>query len=169
MINLKKLFRRKKGQGALEYLFMVAAALIIIFVVVRHISGTGSQASSQVAIASLQSQAELAKSQLEVKDLWNDGYCFYILPESYSKDKVGSEYGISIKDKGSNGKCDITDKVIYYLDYRNARYKDDVKALYGDDRYKLKTLKELYDLCLANDENACKIIITLDESLWIPQ
>ncbi len=71
MINLKKLFRRKKGQGALEYLFMIAAALIIIFVVVRYISGAGSQASQQSDIAALQSQAELAKSTLEAKDLWN--------------------------------------------------------------------------------------------------
>ncbi|MDK2854659.1 MAG: hypothetical protein PWQ92_1553 [Thermococcaceae archaeon] len=159
----------RKAQGSLEYLFMVAAALIIILVAVSHISSSGGRVAQQSDIASLQSQAELAKFQLEVKDLWNDGYCFYILSESYSKDKVGSEYGISIKDKGSNGKCDKSDKIIYYLDYRNARYKDEIKALYGDDRYKLKTLKELYDLCLANDENACKVIITLDESLWIPQ
>ncbi|WP_004069963.1 class III signal peptide-containing protein [Thermococcus litoralis] len=159
----------RKGQGSLEYLFMVAAALIIIFVAVSYISSSGGQVAQKSGIASLQSQAEIAKSRLSAKDLWNDEYCFYILSEGYSKDKVGSEYGISVKDKGSNGKCDITDKVIYYLDYRNARYKDDVKALYGDDRYKLKTLKELYDLCLANDENACKVIITLDESLWIPQ
>ena len=70
MINLKKLFRRKKGQGALEYLFMIAAALIIIFVVVRYISGTGQQATSQSDIAALQSQAELVKSSFQAKGWW---------------------------------------------------------------------------------------------------
>ena len=70
MINLKKVFRRKKAQGALEYLFMIAAALIIIFVVVRYISQSGGQASQQGDIAALQSQAELAKSTLEAKGLW---------------------------------------------------------------------------------------------------
>jgi len=71
MINLKKLFRRKKGQGALEYLFMIAAALIIIFVVVRYISGTGQQATSQSDIAALQSQAELVKSSFQAKGWWD--------------------------------------------------------------------------------------------------
>ncbi|WP_082663054.1 class III signal peptide-containing protein [Thermococcus sp. 2319x1] len=159
----------RKGQGSLEYLFMVAAALIIIFAVVSYISGSGSQATQQGDIALLQSQAELAKSKLTAKGLWNDEYCFYILSESYSKDKVGSKYGISIKDKGSNGKCDKSDRVIYYLDYSGSEYREEVKALYGDGKYNLKTLKELYDQCLAGDENACKVIITLDESLWIPQ
>ena len=70
MINLKKLFRRKKGQGALEYLFMIAAALIIIFVVVRYISSTGQQATSQSDIAALQSQAELVKSSFDAKGWW---------------------------------------------------------------------------------------------------
>jgi len=71
MINLKKLFRRKKGQGALEYLFMIAAALIIIFVVVRYISGAGQQASQQSDIAALQSQAELVKSSFQAKGWWS--------------------------------------------------------------------------------------------------
>ncbi len=72
MINLKKLFRRKKGQGALEYLFMIAAALIIIFVVVRYISSTGQQATSQSDIAALQSQAELVKSSFQAKGWWSN-------------------------------------------------------------------------------------------------
>ena len=71
MINLKKLFRRKKGQGALEYLFMIAAALIIIFVVVRYIGQSSSQASEQGNIAQLQSQVELIKSQAQAQGLWN--------------------------------------------------------------------------------------------------
>jgi len=82
MINLKKLFRRKKGQGALEYLFMIAAALIIIFVVVRYISGTGQQATSQSDIAALQSQAELVKSSFQSKGWWETSTWVYTTANS---------------------------------------------------------------------------------------
>lgn len=36
---------KRRAQGALEYLFMVAAALIIIFLAVRHLTNTTSQAT----------------------------------------------------------------------------------------------------------------------------
>ena len=36
---------KRRAQGALEYLFMIAAALIIIFLAVRYITNTGSQAT----------------------------------------------------------------------------------------------------------------------------
>ena len=156
-----------KGQGSLEYLFMIAAALIIIFVVVHYLGENSVKASEQSQVASLQARTELAKSSLQAKGFWNDEHCFYILSTSYAQDKVGSEYGISIKDKGPNGECNQNDKVLYYVDYSYSEYRDEIKALYGDERYKLKTLKELYDLCLANDERACKIIIALGESLWV--
>ena len=156
-----------KGQGSLEYLFMIAAALIIMFVVVQYLGENSVKASEQSQVASLQAQAELAKSSLQAKGFWNDEHCFYILSNSTSEKDVGSEYGISIKDKGPNGECNQNDKVLYYVDYSDSEYRDEIKALYGDERYKLKTLKELYDLCLANDERACKIIMALDESSWI--
>lgn len=113
MINLKKLFRRKKGQGALEYLFMIAAALIIIFVVVRHISGTGSQASSQVAIASLQSQAELAKTNLQARGWWQNDYTVAFNVTNDNK------YYLNITN--------ITKAV----DITNSDYLDDIKAVYN--------------------------------------
>lgn len=37
---------RRKAQGAIEYLFMIAAALVIVLIVVRQLKGKGSSASS---------------------------------------------------------------------------------------------------------------------------
>jgi len=36
----------RKAQGAIEYLFMIAAALVIILIVVRQLRGRGSSASN---------------------------------------------------------------------------------------------------------------------------
>ncbi|KUH32465.1 hypothetical protein APY94_10305 [Thermococcus celericrescens] len=66
--------RRKKGQGAIEYLFMIAAALVIILIAVRYVGQSTGTASQQADIASLQSQAELAKSTLTAAGVWNDNY-----------------------------------------------------------------------------------------------
>lgn len=60
--------KRKKGQGAIEYLFMIAAALVIILIAVRYVSDAGSQASNQGDLAMLQSQVETIKAQLEAQD-----------------------------------------------------------------------------------------------------
>lgn len=38
---------KRKAQGAIEYLFMIAAALIIVAVVIRYLRATGSTAGSQ--------------------------------------------------------------------------------------------------------------------------
>ena len=139
MINLKKLFRRKKGQGALEYLFMIAAALIIIFVVVRYISSSGQQATQQGDIAALQSQAELAKSTLQAKDLWEDTATI----------SVAQDGTITI---GS-----------YTVDASGTTYESDVTNSIDD----YNTLQDLYDACInENDETACKIIISLGEATW---
>jgi len=43
---------KRKAQGAIEYLFMIAAAMVIILIVWREISNRGKKA------ASLQQQAE---------------------------------------------------------------------------------------------------------------
>ena len=37
---------KRKAQGALEYLFIIAAVLIIVFLAVRYILQTGSQATN---------------------------------------------------------------------------------------------------------------------------
>ncbi|ADT83866.1 class III signal peptide-containing protein [Thermococcus barophilus] len=42
---------RRKAQGAIEYLFMIAAALIIIAIVLRYLKGTGSSTGSAVSSA----------------------------------------------------------------------------------------------------------------------
>jgi len=136
MINLKKLFRRKKGQGALEYLFMIAAALIIIFVVVRYISGTGSQASSQVAIASLQSQAELAKTTLSGKGIWDDTYTV-----TYNTSTDTLKIGTVAIDS-------------------NLQYKDYYSGTFTND-----TLKNIYENCMnKNDKTYCYVLIDLQDA-----
>ena len=37
---------KRKAQGAIEYRFMIAAALVIIFIVVKQLQGRGSSAKS---------------------------------------------------------------------------------------------------------------------------
>jgi len=39
---------KRKAQGAIEYLFMIAAALIIILVVVRQLSGRTKNAATTI-------------------------------------------------------------------------------------------------------------------------
>lgn len=50
---------KRKAQGALEYLFMIAAALIIIFVVVRYLTRSGTTAANIAGNSSNQSVAAL--------------------------------------------------------------------------------------------------------------
>ncbi|NPA47838.1 MAG: class III signal peptide-containing protein [Thermococci archaeon] len=44
---------KRKAQGALEYLFMIAAALIIVLVVVRYLKGSTSKAKPNQTISSI--------------------------------------------------------------------------------------------------------------------
>ena len=144
MINLKKLFRRKKGQGALEYLFMIAAALIIIFVVVRYISSSGQQATEQGDIASLQSQAELGKSALQAKDWWDDNY-------DVRFEESGSSYYLNITS---------TSGQVALIDITNSAYKTDIDNLY-DDNNVIDSLGDLYNNCMAGNATACKVLAAL--------
>jgi uncharacterized protein (UPF0333 family) len=148
MINLKKLFRRKKGQGALEYLFMVAAALIIIFVVVRYITGAGQEATGQIDLTILQNKAELAKSSMEARG-WNlDSYTLVTIKKDENKFEI---------DSNGDNTADIT------VSYAKSDYKDDINQLTEAD-YQRKTIKELYDMCSAGDVGACKIMAALGGS-----
>ncbi|WP_353936099.1 class III signal peptide-containing protein [Thermococcus alcaliphilus] len=144
MINLKKLFKRKKGQGALEYLFMIAAALIIIFVVVRYISGSTQQASSQSDIASLQSQVELIKSKLVSQNVWDDQYTVeYDSTNDY----------LLVKDTNGTVAYAEADK-----DYSAAPYSTLISST--------PTLGSLYDKCMVeNDATACEIIVDIGDDI----
>lgn len=42
---------KRKAQGAIEYLFMIAAALVIILIVVRQLQGKGESAKETAAEA----------------------------------------------------------------------------------------------------------------------
>ncbi|WP_099210493.1 class III signal peptide-containing protein [Thermococcus henrietii] len=49
----------RKAQGAIEYLFMIAAALVIILIVVRQLRGKGSSASTTANTAESSIGSEL--------------------------------------------------------------------------------------------------------------
>ena len=57
---------KRKAQGALEYLFMIAAALIIIFVVVRYLTTSGKTASEIAGSSANQSVKALENLTQEV-------------------------------------------------------------------------------------------------------
>ena len=42
---------KRKAQGAIEYLFMIAAALVIILIVVRQLRGKGNSAKTTASKA----------------------------------------------------------------------------------------------------------------------
>ncbi|HII67020.1 MAG TPA: class III signal peptide-containing protein [Thermococcaceae archaeon] len=149
MINLKKLFRRKKGQGALEYLFMIAAALIIIFVVVRYISGSTQQATSQTDIASLQSQAELARTTLQGKDYWGNTYTVEIVTTDTTVTGLQIKDGTTVVATDSN--LEYTDEYI-----SDTSFVTDITD---------PTLKGLYDSCMDdNVKAACYVLIDLQDA-----
>ncbi|WP_297514612.1 class III signal peptide-containing protein [Thermococcus sp.] len=49
----------RKAQGAIEYLFMIAAALVIILIVVRQLQNKGSSAKSTASQAEQSISSEL--------------------------------------------------------------------------------------------------------------
>ncbi len=51
---------KRKAQGAIEYLFMIAAALVIVLIVVRQLRGKGSSAEQTAATAESQISSELS-------------------------------------------------------------------------------------------------------------
>lgn len=140
MINLKKVFRRKKGQGALEYLFMIAAALIIIFVVVRYISQTGSQATSQSDINILQNKAELVKSRFEVNGWWNED-------TTVAVDNAENPSTLTLTPLGNSTKAvtyDIPDDYVSGI----ADYFEDNNGV---------AITKVYDDCQAGKLGACQV------------
>ncbi|MDK2914623.1 MAG: hypothetical protein PWQ79_1538 [Thermococcaceae archaeon] len=50
---------KRKAQGAIEYLFMIAAALVIILIVVRQLRDRGESAQSTADTAEQQASEEL--------------------------------------------------------------------------------------------------------------
>jgi len=55
----------RKAQGAIEYLFMIAAALVIILIVVKQLSGTGKKTKGIAENAS-------SKAESNLTDLYNN-------------------------------------------------------------------------------------------------
>ncbi|ASJ10807.1 hypothetical protein A3L12_05585 [Thermococcus sp. P6] len=50
---------KRKAQGAIEYLFMIAAALVIVLIVVRQLQGRGKSASELAGQAENKISGEL--------------------------------------------------------------------------------------------------------------
>ena len=89
--------RRRKGQGAIEYLFMIAAALVIILIAVRYVGQSTGNASQQVDLASLQSQAELAKTKIVAAGVWNDNYNVVLTTDGSGNDVLQIQDGTTPK------------------------------------------------------------------------
>ena len=137
---------------------MIAAALIIIFVVVRYISSSGQQASQQGDIATLQSQAELVKTNLQAKDFWDDTYRVY-----YNSTESGSL--VIFNDANTNNQPDAGEKIAVddNLDYVGDEVPTSVDYLSTNNGK--TTLKEFYEACTKdNDENACMILLDLQDA-----
>ena len=62
---------KRKAQGAIEYLFMIAAALVVILIVVRQLRGKGSQAGQTADLAAKQSEVELIVQKYNSTDWWS--------------------------------------------------------------------------------------------------
>jgi len=58
---------RRKAQGALEYLFMVAAVLIIVAIVVKYLRGAASTAGGTVESGVSQLSEELSEQLSEAR------------------------------------------------------------------------------------------------------
>ncbi len=51
---------KRKAQGAIEYLFMIAAALVIVLIVVRQLRGKGQSAEQTASTAESKISQELS-------------------------------------------------------------------------------------------------------------
>ncbi len=51
---------KRKAQGAIEYLFMIAAALVIVLIVVRQLRGKGTSAEQTASAAESKISEELS-------------------------------------------------------------------------------------------------------------
>ncbi|WP_394352216.1 hypothetical protein [Thermococcus sp. MV5] len=125
---------------------MIAAALIIIFVVVRYISSSGQQATQQGDIASLQSQAELGKSALQAKNWWDDTY-------KVKFEESDSSYYLNITTSA--------DQQVTVIDITESAYKDDLNNLYDDNEVIDTNLGSLYTNCMQGNATACKVLAAL--------
>ena len=112
---------------------MIAAALIIIFVVVRYISGAGQQASSQSDIAALQSQAELVKSSFTAKGWWAN-----------TTSVTYSQPTLTVTPSGGSAMTFTVDQETYPNLY-------DATSLPDDD------IVGLYDSCMGGNIIACEV------------
>ncbi|MFA4662052.1 class III signal peptide-containing protein [Pyrococcus kukulkanii] len=52
----------RRAQGAIEYLFMIAAALIIVAVVIKYLRSTGNTAGSQVESTVQNASSEISNA-----------------------------------------------------------------------------------------------------------
>ncbi|WP_054839989.1 class III signal peptide-containing protein [Thermococcus sp. JCM 11816] len=140
--------KRRKGQGAIEYLFMIAAALVIILIAVRYVSQSGSQAQQTADISQLQAQVEMVKTRLVGSGIWNDDYAVV-------SDSTLLKIGVAQKD--DNGKVTGVSKVI-------ATANIDKSSDWASYTKLPTTLGQIYDDCQGGDEAACNLILDLSDA-----
>ena len=64
---------KRKAQGAIEYLFMIAAALVIILIVVRQLRGKSQESGKSADLSAKQSKVEMIAQKYNSTDpnWWN--------------------------------------------------------------------------------------------------
>ncbi|MDI3476415.1 MAG: hypothetical protein PWQ95_2143 [Thermococcaceae archaeon] len=63
---------KRKAQGAIEYLFMIAAALVIILIVVRQLRGKSGESGKAADLSSKQSRVEMIAQKYNSTEWWTD-------------------------------------------------------------------------------------------------
>ena len=123
---------------------MIAAALIIIFVVVRYISGTGQQATSQGDLLVLQTQAELVKSSFDAKGWWTDN-------TNVTVSSDGTTLTLEVPGVTPNPKYTIPPEYTELRTYGPTVFPSDTNNTNKVD------IIEAYNLCQAGNVTACQV------------
>ena len=65
---------KRKAQGAIEYLFMIAAALVIILIVVRQLRNKSGESGKSADLSAKQSKVELLAQKYNGTSAWDSSY-----------------------------------------------------------------------------------------------
>lgn len=115
---------------------MIVVVLVIILIVVRYVSNSGSQVQEQGNIVQFQVQVEFVKSNFISRNVWNDNY---------------------IVIWGDNGNKIFVIKLDSFIFLVNVMviYVDIYKLVISNDLI----FKKVYDNCMVGDEKYCYILI----------
>jgi len=151
MLVDRKLKQYFKGQGSIDYAFMIALGLLFILIafafIIEDYERSRKTATEYAENLSIKSQAIISKSQLENFGFWNDNFTI----------SLGSPYIIKIYNEGV---------LVYIVNYENTTFRDDI---YEWNNVNGLSFFEIYEKCLNGNTTACKFLITLKEGIWEKQ